>query len=148
VQRLLLGHPVKTSSQVKNPEMAYLLLLGSGERCALNESQIGIGRAPDNEIALNDESVSIYHAHIVTETSNQDENKVEFYIEDLGSTNKTYVNNKVVQHCLLKNGDVIRVGNTRLKFSTAEYVPPPPDLKKTQELKKVEVSDFLYTKKT
>ena len=128
--------------------MAYLLLLGSGERCALNESQIGIGRAPDNEIALNDESVSIYHAHIVTETSDQDENKVEYYIEDLGSTNKTYVNNKVVQHSLLKNGDVIRVGNTRLKFSTAEYVPPPPDLKKTQELKKVEVSDFLYTKKT
>ena len=128
--------------------MAYLLLLGSGEKCALNESQIGIGRAPDNEVALNDDSVSIYHAHIITQTSDQDENKVEHYIEDLGSTNKTYVNNKVVQRCQLKNGDVIRVGNTRLKFSTAEYVPPPPDLKKTQELKKVEVSDFLYTKKT
>lgn len=128
--------------------MAYLLLLGSGEKCALNETQIGIGRAPDNEVALADESVSIYHAHIVIEASDQDENKVEYYIEDLGSTNKTYVNNKVVQRCLLKNGDVIRVGHTRLKFSTAEYVPPPPDLKKTQELKKVEVSDFLYTKKT
>ncbi|MCI0506294.1 MAG: FHA domain-containing protein [Gammaproteobacteria bacterium] len=128
--------------------MAYILILGSGERCALNESQIGIGRAPDNEIALPDDAVSIYHAHIVTEPSENDENKEEYYIEDLGSTNKTYVNNKVVKRCLLKNGDVIRVGNSRLKFSSGEYVPPPPDLKKTQEVKKVEVSDFLYTKKT
>jgi pSer/pThr/pTyr-binding forkhead associated (FHA) protein len=128
--------------------MAYILILGTGERCALNESQIGIGRAPDNEIALPDDSVSIYHAHIVTEPSEKDEKREEYYIEDLGSTNKTYVNNKVVERCLLKNGDVIRVGNSRLKFSAAEYVPPPPDLKKTQKVKKVEVSDFLYTKKT
>ncbi|WP_455206800.1 FHA domain-containing protein [Kaarinaea lacus] len=128
--------------------MAYILILGTGDRCALNESQIGIGRAPDNEIALTDESVSIYHAHIVTQASEQDDNKEVYFIEDLGSTNKTYVNNKVVGRCMLRNGDVIRVGSTRLKFSTAEYVPPPPDLKKTQELKKVEVSDFLYTKKT
>jgi len=128
--------------------MAYLLILGSAERCALNETQIGIGRAPDNEIALADDAVSIYHAHVITQASETDENKEEHYIEDLGSTNKTYVNNKIVERCLLKNGDVIRVGNTRLKFSTDKYVPPPPDLKKTQEVKKVEVSDFLYTKKT
>ena len=128
--------------------MAYILILGSGEKCALNESQIGIGRSPDNEIVLADDSVSIYHAHIITEPLKSDPNKEVQIIEDLGSTNKTLVNNKVVERYVLKNGDVIRVGNSRLKFSTEKYVPPPPDFKKTQKVKKVEVSEFIYTKKT
>lgn len=127
--------------------MAYILILGTGGKCALNESQIGIGRAPDNEIVLADDSVSIYHAHITTEPLKSDPNKEVHIIEDLGSTNKTLVNNKAVERYVLKNGDVIRVGNSRLKFSTEKYVPPPPDLKKTQKVKKVEVSDFLYTRK-
>ena len=128
--------------------MAYILILGTGDKCALNESQIGIGRAPDNEIVLADDSVSIYHAHIITEPLKNDPDKEVHIIEDLGSTNKTLINNKVVQRYVLKNGDVIRVGNSRLKFSTEKYVPPPPDLKKTQKVKKVEVSDFLYTRKS
>ena len=128
--------------------MSYILILGTGEKCALNESQIGIGRAPDNEIVLADDAVSIYHAHINTEPLESDPTKEVHIIEDLGSTNKTYVNNKIVQRYVLKNGDVIRVGNTRLKFSSDKYVPPPPDFSKTQEVKKVKVSDFLYTKKT
>ena len=127
--------------------MAYILILGTGEKCALNESQIGIGRSPDNEIPLADEAVSIYHAHIISQPVENDDTKEEYIIEDLGSTNKTLVNNKVVERYVLKNGDVIRVGNSRLKFSTEKYVPPPPDLKKTQKVKKVEVSDFLYTRK-
>lgn len=128
--------------------MAYILILGTGDKVALNESQIGIGRSPDNEIVLADDSVSIYHAHILTEPLKSDPGKEVHIIEDLGSTNKTLVNNKVVERYVLRNGDVIRVGNSRLKFSSEKYVPPPPDLKKTQKVKKVEVSDFLYTKKT
>ena len=127
--------------------MAYLLLLGSGERCALNETQIGIGRAPDNEIVVADEAVSIYHAHVILETNEKKKNVQEFVIEDLGSTNNTFVNNKEVTRCVLKNGDVIRVGNTRIKFSSDAYEPPPPDLKATQKLKKTKTSDYLYTRK-
>ena len=127
--------------------MAYLLLLGSGDRCALNETQIGIGRAPDNEVVLADEAVSIYHAHVIIEQPENKKNVQQFIIEDLGSTNKTYVNNNEVKRCVLKNGDIIRVGNTRMKFSTDRYEPPPPDLKSTQKIKKVKVSDYLYTRK-
>jgi len=127
--------------------MAYLLLLGSGDRCALNETQIGIGRAPDNEVVLADEAVSIYHAHVILEQPENKKNVQQFVIEDLDSTNKTFVNNIEVTRCVLKNGDIIRVGNTRMKFSTDPYKPPPPDLKSTQKIKKVKVSDYLYTRK-
>lgn len=128
--------------------MAYLLILGTGDRCALNESQIGIGRAPDNEVAVPDEAVSIYHAMITVKPSAEDSNSEECILEDLESTNKTFVNNKEVTRYVLKNGDIIRVGNTRIKFSEGKYEPPPPDLKQTTKLKKVKTSDYLYTRKS
>ena len=128
--------------------MAYLLLLGTGERCALNETQIGIGRAPDNEIVISDDAVSIYHAHVIIEVNEKKKNVEEYVVEDLCSTNKTFVNNKEVTRCVLKNGDIIRVGNSRIKFSSEAYEPPPPDLKATQKLKKTKTSDYLYTRKS
>jgi len=127
--------------------MPYLLLLSSGDKCALNETQIGIGRAPDNEVVLADDAVSIYHAHVILENPENKKNIQQYVIEDLGSTNKTFVNNHEVNRCVLKNGDVIRIGNTRIKFSTDPYEPPPPDLKSTQKIKKVTTSDYLYTRK-
>ena len=126
--------------------MATLQILGTKELCALNESQTGIGRSPDNEIALDDPSVSIYHAMVSSQPSTKDPEKLVYILEDLESTNKTLVNNKQVKKHVLQHGDIIRVGNTRLKFSMQEYKPPPPDMKETQELKSVEVSDYLYTK--
>jgi len=128
--------------------MAYLLVLSSGEKTAVNETQIGIGRAPDNEIIVNDNAVSIYHAHVVVEANEKKKHVQDYVIEDLQSTNKTYVNNKPVTRCVLKNGDVIRVGNTRIKFSTDAYKPPPPDLQSTQKIKEVKTSDYLYTRKS
>jgi pSer/pThr/pTyr-binding forkhead associated (FHA) protein len=128
--------------------MAYLLVLGTGERCALNETQIGIGRAPDNEVAVPDEAVSIYHAMITVKPDSGENNSEQCILEDLESTNKTFVNNKEVTRYILKNGDIIRVGNTRIKFSEGKYEQPPPDLKQTQKLKKVKTSDYLYTRKS
>lgn len=127
--------------------MAYLLILSNGEKCAVNETQVGIGRAPDNEIIVNDAAVSIYHAHVIMEPNAKNKHVQDFVIEDLQSTNKTYVNNKPVTRSILKNGDVIRVGNTRIKFSTDAYTPPPPDLQSTQKIKEVKTSDYLYTRK-
>jgi len=127
--------------------MATLQKLGKEERCPLDLSQMGIGRAPDNEIVVEDDTVSGYHALITVRPSAKDESVYEHIIEDLESTNKTYVNNKEIKTHLLKNGDIIRVGETRLKFSTKEYeTPPKTDFKKTTKLTKKRVSSFLFTK--
>lgn len=127
--------------------MAYLLILSSGDKCALEETQVGIGRAPDNEIIVTDDAVSIYHAHVISEPNEKKKHVTDYVIEDLQSTNRTYVNNQAITRCVLKNGDVIRVGNTRIKFSAEAYTPPPPDLKSTQKIKEVKTSDYLYTRK-
>ena len=126
--------------------MATLQIIGEEELVPLNQSQIGIGRAPDNEMAIEDDAVSVYHALITIRPAAGSEKVMEYIIEDLNSTNKTFVNNKEVANCKLKNGDIIRVGNTRLKFSTKKYTPPQQDFTKTKKLSKVKVSSYLSTK--
>ena len=125
--------------------MATLQVLGDENLFPLNLSQLGIGRARDNEIVIEDEAVSSYHALVTIRESPGDKNVMEYIIEDLDSTNKTFVNNKEVKKHSLQNGDIIRVGETRIKFSTKEYVPPPQeDFQKTKKLSKKQVSSFMY----
>ena len=76
---------------------------------SLHEGGVSIGRSQNNEIFINDSTVSSQHAKIYTiyEAS---------YIEDLNSTNGTYINGKPIQKHLIKPGDVIRIGRHQLKI--------------------------------
>lgn len=127
--------------------MATLQKLGDEALCPLNLSNMRIGRATDNEIVIQDDSVSGHHARITRRKTGGEEPQEEFVIEDLSSTNATFVNNKEVSSQLLKDGDIIRMGRTRLKFSTKEYqAPPTPDFQKTQKLSKTSILGFLFSK--
>lgn len=68
-----------------------------------------IGRAGDCDVTLSDVTVSKYHARI-----NLDE--LGWFVEDLGSTNGTFVNGKRVSKAYLKNEDTLRLGLTELRF--------------------------------
>ncbi len=68
-----------------------------------------IGRSEESEIVLLDPSVS--RAHAVVEVT--DGNAV---VRDLGSTNGTFVNGRRIESELLRDGDELRLGNTRMKF--------------------------------
>ncbi len=68
-----------------------------------------IGRIPTNEIHLKDEMVSGHHAKIVHLQSN-------YFIEDLISTNGTFINGKRIKRCVLKNGDKISFGPYKMLF--------------------------------
>ena len=105
--------------------MATLQKVGHEAKCLLDQVQMRIGRAPDNEIIIEDETVSGYHAMITIRPMEKNEKTSEYILEDLNSTNKTFVNNTPVEKHSLKEGDIIRVGETRLKFSTKTYTPPP-----------------------
>jgi putative nucleotidyltransferase with HDIG domain len=67
-----------------------------------------IGRHPDNDLQLTDPKVSRFHA-IIDPTEN------DLWVRDLGSRNGTWVNGQTVGEIALKEGDEIRVGNTRMK---------------------------------
>lgn len=73
-------------------------------------STITLGRKDDNSIILNnDHFVSSYHAKIYVRNN-------EFYLEDLASTNGTYINEeKISGRVRLKVNDIVRLGSTVFK---------------------------------
>jgi two-component system cell cycle response regulator len=88
-----------------------------GKRATIGRGPFQIGRASKNELAIDQESVSRHHARITSTQSRI------FTIEDLGSTNGTYVNDeKVSPRAPLKDGDQIRVGRSILKFMSGANV--------------------------
>jgi len=79
----------------------------------LRVGAVSIGRTVDSDIHIKDSTISSQHAKIVTyfEAS---------YIEDLDSTNGTFVNGKRVQKHILNPGDVISVGTHTLKVENKQ----------------------------
>lgn len=75
-----------------------------------------IGRAPDNNLRIDNLAVSSHHARINWE---QD----RYVIEDLGSVNGTYVNDERVGKATLKHGDQVRIGKHRVEFKSEGAMP-------------------------
>jgi pSer/pThr/pTyr-binding forkhead associated (FHA) protein len=81
------------------------------------ESQVSrIGRAAENDITINDELVSKHHAMIEARRADRESNKFDYFIEDCGSTNGTFVNDQLVDACQLKHDDVLRFGINHFRF--------------------------------
>jgi len=76
---------------------------------ALIGSESTLGRGSDCEVQVDDELVSRKHALISYCNGN-------FEIEDLGSSNGTFINNNLISSGLIRNGDLIQVGDTVLQF--------------------------------
>jgi len=98
---------------------------------------MGIGREEDNEIVIHDDTVSGYHALITIRPTASNKNEFEYILEDLDSTNQTFVNSREITKHTLKDGDIIRVGNTRLKFSMKDHAPPKNRFQATQKIRKL-----------
>jgi FHA domain len=73
---------------------------------------ITIGRLPDNNIHIDNLAVSGRHARVLWENDH-------FSLEDLNSLNGTFVNNRRITRCALKDGDVILVGKHTLGYADA-----------------------------
>jgi pSer/pThr/pTyr-binding forkhead associated (FHA) protein len=74
------------------------------------QGNLQVGRADACQIKLSDTYVSSFHARIFSRDS-------EWYVEDLGSTNGTYMNQRrVTSPVEVRAGDRIRVGKTTLEF--------------------------------
>ena len=75
----------------------------------LKKERTTIGRKPDNDIQIDNLAISGHHAVIVCILN-------DAFLEDLNSTNGTYVNSQQIKKHVLKNHDVIELGKYRLKF--------------------------------
>lgn len=82
----------------------------------LERGVLYIGRAPENEIQLDDSAVSSRHARVRVEASVYMEGCDDVWLEDSDSTNGTLLNDRRITRARLRNGDVIRIGTHRLEF--------------------------------
>ena len=98
--------------------MAILLQYNkdAGIKFPIEQQRICIGRGEENDICINDDLVSKDHAVIEVVLLSEETAQVEYIIQDLNSTNHTYVNDAPVSLQKLKNGDMIRIGVTNFKF--------------------------------
>lgn len=82
----------------------------------LKKNTIMIGRSPGNDIVIDEESVSGEHARVDLVPSQLMEGYIDIFIEDLGSTNGTFVNHAPVKRQQLQNFDYIRIAFTDFKL--------------------------------
>ena len=80
-----------------------------GETFMLDKDRLTIGRRPDSDIFLDDVTVSRDHAILVRRS-------VEYYIDDCGSLNGTYVNRSRIESRRLNHGDELQIGKYKLAF--------------------------------
>jgi pSer/pThr/pTyr-binding forkhead associated (FHA) protein len=127
--------------------MATLQRLGDEALCPISFIKMRIGRSAENEIIIEDDAVSAEHAQIITQVTQTETGSNKAYVlEDLDSTNHTFVNNNEITSRELVDGDIIKVGTTRLKFSTKEYIPPQDEMQKTRKISGNKISSFLFSK--
>lgn len=103
--------------------MAKLLLKHEGvtlNTFELTKETTFIGRKTNNDIQLNDAIASSQHARITIKPNQYLEGQVDVFIEDLGSTNGTQVNDQLVNSAMLKNGDTIQIGNHFFYFDSEQ----------------------------
>jgi pSer/pThr/pTyr-binding forkhead associated (FHA) protein len=85
-----------------------------------DKGEITIGRNPGNDIHIDNLGVSKQHARI----SKQDG---AYVIEDLNSTNGTFINNKRIAKAILNDSDEVHIGKHSLKISVQPQSKASPD---------------------
>ena len=80
-----------------------------GQSFPLHGERLTIGRSPDAEIFLDDVTVSRDHAVLVFRGG-------EWFLDDSGSLNGTYVNRKRIESHKLEDGDELQVGKFKLSY--------------------------------
>lgn len=112
--------------------MAKLILSMDGltlKEIPLTKERITIGRKPHNDIQIDNLAISGEHAAIVTILNDS-------FLEDLASTNGTFVNGQQVQKHFLQNNDVVELGKYRLKYvNEGAAVAAQGDFEKTMVLR-------------
>jgi hypothetical protein len=88
------------------------LVLADGNRIAVGEDPVTIGRLPECDVVLGDTKVSRRHAEVRRDGA-------DVMVVDLGSTNGTKVNGAGVRERRLTDGDEITVGTTTLRFEAS-----------------------------
>jgi len=95
-----------------------------------------IGRAPDCAVAIHDAQLSRHHCAIEPFGGG-------WVFRDLGSKNGSFINNELIRSQLLCEGDVVRIGKTRLIYRAGEFVSSTDHQSPSKLLRPVDPRDSL-----
>ena len=104
--------PVDVDAVVAHEGAVLVIRAGGGrvgESFPLSGDRMTIGRRPDSDVFLDDVTVSRDHALLVRRGA-------DFYLDDLGSLNGTYVNRQRIDSHKLEDGDELQVGKYKLTY--------------------------------
>lgn len=94
---------------VDAPVLVFLTGPRTGEHVVIDESGLTLGRSADNQLVIEDDDVSRFHAALQYDNGS-------LWLRDVGSRNGVYVNDKRLGgHKDLRAGDVVRMGNTEFE---------------------------------
>ncbi len=119
--------------------MARLVLHLDGQVLAeynMSKERYTVGRLPDNDIRIDNPAVSGHHALVINILNDS-------FLEDLNSTNGTYVNGKIIKKHALQHGDVITVGHHALRFVDGEVEEPADEFQKTMVISSREAASLI-----
>ena len=112
IEKIKPGKPAKPPAKRRGSPTHVLVVEGAnaGERAELDQAPVLIGRGTDAAIRLDDDYVSTRHARIASSAE-------QWFVEDLGSTNGTYVGSaRITQPTTLTLGTQVRIGKTILEL--------------------------------
>lgn len=96
----------------KSPEFA-------DQTFELTEAVVTFGRSDDNQVRITHPSISSHHAEFRNEGG-------DYRIVDLGSTNGSRVNDEKVDEAILRNGDILMMGNILFAYESENAVAAAP----------------------
>jgi pSer/pThr/pTyr-binding forkhead associated (FHA) protein len=97
----------ETATATGFPNLVIITGPSSGRKVPLLPMTMSIGREHDNNIELKDPEVARYHARVLFESG-------RFILEDLESSNGTWLNGEQIKQSALVNGDRIKIGDTEM----------------------------------
>ncbi len=100
---------------------------------------VSIGRAPDNDIAIDNLAVSNYHARVYPEAG-------QLVVEDLNSLNGTFVNEQRVERAAIRDGDSILIGKHHIQVDEDHDAALPVDARRKMAAPKVDETVVLDTR--
>ncbi len=112
------GSLAKLAEAIATKSSAYLTVTqgeSQGRRLKLGDVPVTMGRSADCDFRLLNRAISRLHCRVWRDNSG-------FWVRDLNSTNKTYLNDRPVVEARLKDGDFITVGGIVVQFTQEKDV--------------------------
>ncbi len=125
--------------------MALLLQVENGvakSKFEIDKPMLRIGRSSHNDLMIEDAEVSGEHCVIEKLAKSDKNHEYEYFIQDLDSTNHTFVNGAKITRHALKHNDTIRVGWKYFKFIDESQL----SAEETRKIHKSWIPGVYYTK--